>query len=72
MHRALRVVRRHRQLEGVTDRQSKCRWLSWFVDSLLTHTLIVHFIRANRIPFIQSRARWQLTLTSLGVMAIGT
>ena len=28
----------------------------WFVESLLTQTLIIHVIRTNRIPFLQSRA----------------
>ena len=36
----------------------------WFVESLITQTLIVHVIRTNQIPFIQSRASWQLTLTT--------
>ncbi len=43
----------------------------WFVESLLTQTLIVHIIRTQRIPFIQSRASKTMTLTTLTVMAIG-
>ncbi len=43
----------------------------WFVESLLTQTLIIHIIRTNRLPFVQSRASLPLTLTSLAVMAIG-
>ena len=43
----------------------------WFVESLMTQTLIIHVIRTNLIPFIQSRASWQLTMTSLLIMAIG-
>jgi Mg2+-importing ATPase len=43
----------------------------WFVESLMTQTLIIHVIRTNLIPFIQSRASWQLTMTSLLVMGIG-
>jgi Mg2+-importing ATPase len=43
----------------------------WFVESLLTQTLIIHVIRTNKIPFIQSRASWPLILTSATVMAIG-
>ncbi|WP_162873566.1 cation transporting ATPase C-terminal domain-containing protein, partial [Klebsiella pneumoniae] len=27
----------------------------WFVEGLLTQTLIVHMIRTRKIPFIQSR-----------------
>ncbi|MFI5345029.1 MAG: magnesium-translocating P-type ATPase [Elusimicrobiota bacterium] len=40
----------------------------WFVESLLTQTLIVHIIRTNKIPFIQSSASAALTLTTLAVM----
>ncbi len=43
----------------------------WFVESLMTQTLIIHVIRTNKIPFIQSRASWQLTLTTLSIMAFG-
>ena len=32
----------------------------WFVESLFTQTLIIHVIRTNKIPFIQSRASWPL------------
>src|SRR5262249_49598731 len=42
----------------------------WFVESLLTQTLIIHVIRTNRIPFLQSRASWPLTLTSVLIMAV--
>ena len=42
----------------------------WFVESLITQTLIVHVIRTNRIPFIQSRASWQLTITTVAIMVI--
>ena len=43
----------------------------WFVESLLTQTLIVHIIRTNKIPFFQSRASRTMTATTLTVMAIG-
>ena len=43
----------------------------WFVESLLTQTLIIHVIRTNKIPFLQSRASWPRILTSLAIMAIG-
>ena len=43
----------------------------WFVESLMTQTLIVHVIRTNQIPFIQSRASWQLTLMTFAIMGIG-
>ena len=41
----------------------------WFVESLMTQTLIIHVIRTNLIPFIQSRASWQLTMTTIIIMA---
>ena len=43
----------------------------WFVESLLTQTLIVHIIRTRRMPFIGSRASLHLTLTTLIIMAVG-
>lgn len=43
----------------------------WFVESLLTQTLIVHIIRTRRIPFFGSRASLHMTLTTLIVMVIG-
>ncbi|MGD0745025.1 MAG: HAD-IC family P-type ATPase, partial [Verrucomicrobiota bacterium] len=43
----------------------------WFVESLMTQTLIVHVIRTNLIPFIQSRASWQLTMTTMLIMGVG-
>src|SRR5256885_11873992 len=43
----------------------------WFVESLLTQTLIVHIIRTNRIPFLQSRASWPLIVTSVFIMIVG-
>jgi len=43
----------------------------WFVESLFTQTLIIHVIRTNKIPFIQSRASWPLTITSLAIVAAG-
>jgi len=44
---------------------------AWFVESLLTQTLIIHVIRTNRIPFFQSHASWPLIATTVTVMAIG-
>ena len=37
----------------------------------MTQTLIIHVIRTNKIPFIQSRASWPLTVTTLSIMAFG-
>jgi Mg2+-importing ATPase len=43
----------------------------WFVESLLTQTLIIHVIRTARIPFLQSRASAPLIGASLAVCALG-
>ena len=41
------------------------------MESLFTQTLIIHVIRTNKIPFIQSRASWPLIVTSLIIVAVG-
>jgi Mg2+-importing ATPase len=43
----------------------------WFVESLLTQTLIIHVIRTNKIPFVQSHASWPLLMTSAAIMLAG-
>lgn len=56
---------------GTSDEQRKLFQTGWFVESLLTQTLIIHIIRTNRLPLVQSLASWQLSLTTLAVMATG-
>ncbi len=43
----------------------------WFVESLLTQTLIVHIIRTRKVPFFGSMASLPMVLTTLFIMAIG-
>lgn len=43
----------------------------WFVESLLSQTLIIHIIRTRRIPFLESRASVPLILTSLVICVVG-
>lgn len=43
----------------------------WFVESLVTQTLIIHIIRTNRIPFLQSWASWPLIVTTAVIMFVG-
>jgi Mg2+-importing ATPase len=43
----------------------------WFVESILTQTLIVHIIRTRKIPFIQSRASPVMLFFTVLVMGIG-
>ncbi|HLK11739.1 MAG TPA: magnesium-translocating P-type ATPase [Candidatus Binatia bacterium] len=43
----------------------------WFVESLLTQTLIIHVIRTNKVPFLQSRASVPLLAMTGAIMLIG-
>lgn len=43
----------------------------WFVESLMTQTLIIDIIRTNKIPFIQSLPSVPLILTSVIIIAVG-
>lgn len=43
----------------------------WFIEGLLSQTLIVHMIRTQKIPFLQSIASFPLLLTTGLIMGIG-
>lgn len=43
----------------------------WFVEGLLSQTLIVHMIRTQKIPFIQSVAAMPLIIMTGVIMALG-
>ncbi|WP_183557470.1 magnesium-translocating P-type ATPase [Mucilaginibacter sp. SP1R1] len=43
---------------------------AWFVESLLSQTLIVHMIRTRKIPFIQSWATTPVVALTSAIMAI--
>jgi Mg2+-importing ATPase len=43
----------------------------WFVVGLLTQTLIVHMIRTQKLPFIESRAAAPLMVTTVAIMVVG-
>lgn len=43
----------------------------WFIEGLLSQTLIVHMIRTRKVPFIQSRASWPLCVMTLMVVIVG-
>lgn len=43
----------------------------WFIESLLTQTLIVHMIRTAKVPFIQSRATSPVLLLTALLMVCG-
>ena len=43
----------------------------WFVEGLLSQTLVVHMLRTRRIPFVQSTAALPVLLMTGLIMAIG-
>src|SRR5258708_36672557 len=43
----------------------------WFIEGLLSQTLIVHMIRTRKIPFIQSWATAPVLALTTAIMAIG-
>ena len=43
----------------------------WFVESLITQTLVVHMIRTRRIPFLQSAASAPVLALTSAIIAIG-
>jgi Mg2+-importing ATPase len=44
---------------------------AWFVECLISETLIIHFIRTSKIPFIESRANNRLIICTI-LTIIGT
>ena len=44
---------------------------AWFVECLISETMIIHYIRTSKIPFIQSKANKWLTLGTIGTI-VGT
>ena len=43
----------------------------WFVEGLLSQTLVVHMLRTRKIPFVQSTAALPVLLLTGAVMALG-
>lgn len=43
----------------------------WFIEGLLSQTLIVHMIRTRKIPFIQSWATAPVVALTTAIMAVG-
>lgn len=44
----------------------------WFVESLWTQTMAIHMMRSPKLPFIHSRASWQVTVLSVLGVVVGT
>ena len=43
----------------------------WFVESLFTQTLVIHVIRTNKVPFLQSWASKPMIIGSLVIVSLG-
>ena len=43
----------------------------WFIESLLSQTLVVHVIRTGKVPFIQSKPSSPLLVTTLSICLLG-
>ncbi len=54
-----------------TEGQQALFQSGWFIEGLLSQTLIVHMIRTPKLPFVESRAAWPLILMTLFIMASG-
>jgi Mg2+-importing ATPase len=57
--------------DAKTPAQAALFQTGWFVESIMTQTLIIHVIRTSKIPFFQSRASWPLVATTVTIMAVG-
>lgn len=44
----------------------------WFVESLWTQTMVVHMLRTEKVPFIQSMPAWPLFLFTMTAILVGT
>jgi Mg2+-importing ATPase len=43
----------------------------WFIEGLLSQTLVVHMLRTQKIPFVQSMAALPVTMMSILIMGLG-
>ncbi|OCG21886.1 magnesium-translocating P-type ATPase [Gilliamella sp. wkB108] len=43
----------------------------WFIEGLLSQTLVVHMLRTQKIPFVQSTAAFPVIVMTMLIMAIG-
>ncbi|KAG5915785.1 hypothetical protein E4U42_007910 [Claviceps africana] len=59
-------------IQNVDDDEAVRRFQThWFLQGLLTQTLIVHLLRTAKLPFVQSRAALSLSLSTGAIMVIG-
>jgi magnesium-transporting ATPase (P-type) len=43
----------------------------WFIEGLLSQTLVVHMLRTRKIPFFQSTAAWPVLMMTCLVIVLG-
>ncbi|NUF26832.1 Mg2+-importing ATPase [Gilliamella bombicola] len=43
----------------------------WFIEGLLSQTLVVHMLRTQKIPFVQSTAAFPVIVMTMLIMAVG-
>ncbi|MBX5438913.1 MAG: magnesium-translocating P-type ATPase [Thermoflavifilum sp.] len=56
---------------ATTPAQQSLFQSGWFIEGLLSQTLIVHMIRTKKIPFLESWATWPVIALTLLIMAVG-
>jgi P-type Mg2+ transporter len=56
---------------ATTGAQAPLFQAGWFIEGLATQTLIVHMIRTQKIPFLQSRPAPPLLLMTVAIVAVG-
>ena len=61
-----------RELETVQALYAGLFQAGWFVESMWSQTLVIHMIRTEKLPFIQSRASAPLTLLTMTGIAVVT
>jgi Mg2+-importing ATPase len=59
-------------IRSASDKQGvKFFHTHWFLEGLLTQTLIVHLLRTAKIPGLQSRAAKVLVASTMSIIAVG-
>ncbi|NHR04258.1 magnesium-translocating P-type ATPase [Chromobacterium haemolyticum] len=59
------------QPHGVSDGGASIMHSGWFIESLVSQTLVVHMLRTRKIPFLQSTASLPVLLSTTLAIAIG-
>lgn len=68
---ALHTLTNFNPANGDNDYYAKLFQSGWFVLGLISQTMIVHLCRTSKVPFIQSRATWQVGVMTMVIISIG-